>query len=124
MIIKIAENEKCQTKLDMVSLELNDLNKNLNNDAKRKQDIKDEEIKLNKMKKDNALNMNELNNKKKLAEQNFGRKAKEIFGLFFVNYLYMTKINKINFVNDYYFTLKQIYVNLKELTTKLGIKNT
>ena len=75
------------------------------------------------MKKDNALNMNELNNKKKLAEQNFGRKAKEIFGLFFVNYLYMTKINKINFVNEYYFTLKQIYVNLKELTTKLGIKN-
>jgi hypothetical protein len=75
------------------------------------------------MKKDNALNMNELNNKKKLAEQNFGRKAKEIFGLFFVNYLYMTKINKINFVNEYYFTLKQIYVNLKELTTQLGIKN-
>ena len=75
------------------------------------------------MMKDNALNMNELNNKKKLAEQNFGRRAKEIFGLFFVNYLYMTKINKINFVNEYYFTLKQIYVNLKELTTQLGIKN-
>jgi hypothetical protein len=40
MIIKIAENEKCQTKLDMVSLELNELNKNLNNDAKRNKMLK------------------------------------------------------------------------------------
>lgn len=32
----MAENEKFQNKLDMVSLELNELNKNLNNDAKRK----------------------------------------------------------------------------------------
>ena len=72
---------------------------------------------------DNALIMNELNNKRIIAEQDLGRKRKEIFGLFFVNYLYMNKISKINFVNDYYFTLKQICANLKELTTKLGIKN-
>jgi hypothetical protein len=123
MTIEIAENEKCQTKLDMISQELNELKKNLNNDAKREQDVKDEEIKLNKMIEDNALIMNELNNKKIIAEQDLGRKRKEIFGLFFVNYLYMNKISKINFVNDYYFTLKQICVNLKELTTKLGIKN-
>ena len=40
MIIEIDENEKCQTKLDMVSLELNELNKNLNNDAKRNKMLK------------------------------------------------------------------------------------
>ena len=123
MTIEIAENEKCQTKLDMVSHELNELKKNLNNYAKREQDVKEEEIKLNKMIENNALIMNELNNKKIIAEQDLGRKRKEIFGLFFVNYLYINKISKINFVNDYYFTLKQICVNLKELTTKLGIKN-
>ncbi len=50
-----------------------------------------------------------------------GSKTKEIFILFFVKYLYMNK--SINFVNDYYFALKQICANLKELTTKLGIKN-
>ena len=72
MIIEIDENEKCQTKLDMAQHELNKLNKNLNNDAKRKQDIKDEEIKLNKMMKDNALNMNELNNKKN-SRTKFGK---------------------------------------------------
>lgn len=124
MTIEIAENEKCQTKLDMVSHELSELKKNLNNDAKREQEVKDEEIKLNKMIKDNALIMNELNNKKNIAEQDLGKKRKEIFGLFFANYLYMNKINKINFVNDYYYTLKHICDNLKELTTKLGIKNT
>ncbi len=32
----MAENEKFQNKLDMVSLELNELNKNLNNDIKTK----------------------------------------------------------------------------------------
>ena len=123
MTIEIAENEKCQTKLDMVSHELNELKKNLNNDERREQDVKDEEIKLNKMIKDNALIMNELNCKKNVVEQDLGRKRKEIFGLLFVNYLYMNKISKINFVNDYYFTLKQICANLKDLTTKLGIKN-
>ena len=123
MKIEIAENEKCQTKLDMVSHELNELKNNLNNDAKREQDVKDEEIKLNKMINDNALIMNELNNKKIFAEKDLGRKGKEIFGLCIVNYLYMNKINKINFVNDYYFTLKQIIAKLKELTTQLGIKN-
>lgn len=123
MTIEIAENEKCQTKLDIVSHELNELKKNLNNDEKREQDVKDEEDKLNKMIKGNALIMNELNIKKNVVEQDLGKKRKEIFGLFFVNYLYMNKISKINFVNDYYFTLKQICANLKDLTTKLGIKN-
>jgi len=60
---------------------------------------------------------------KTIAEQNLEPKAKEIFILFFVIYLYMNKNNKINFVNNYYFALKQICANLKELTTKLGIKN-
>ena len=37
----MAENEKFQNKLDMVSLELNELNKNLNNDIKTKYNVKD-----------------------------------------------------------------------------------
>ena len=49
MTIEIAENEKCQTKLDMVSHELNELANNVNNDGKREQDVKDEENKLTEL---------------------------------------------------------------------------
>ena len=94
-----------------------------NIDEQREQNIKDEQIKLDKIRKDNEVAINELMEKKKKAENELEKKRREIFGMFFLNYMLVYKINRIKCVNNYNYCLKQKLAKLKELTSKLGIKS-
>jgi hypothetical protein len=123
MTTEIAENEKYQKEIDALLQELNQIKKEDNIDEQRQQNIKDENNKLDKMKEDNEVAINELIERKKKAEKELEKKRREIFGMFFFNYLLVYKINKINDVNNYNCCLKQKLAKLKELTSKLGIKS-
>ena len=123
MAAEMAENEKCQKEIDALLQELNQLKNEDNLDGQREQNINDEQNKLDKIRKDNEVAINELMEKKKKAENELEKKRREIFGMFFLNYMLVYKINRINCVNNYNYCLKQKLEKLKELTSKLGIKS-
>lgn len=123
MTTEIAENEKYQKEIDALLQELNQLKNEDNIDEQREQNIKNEQNKLDKIVTDNEVAINELMEKKKIAEKELEEKRREIFGMFFLNYLLIYKTNRINNVNNYNHCLRQKLVKLKELTTKLGIKS-
>lgn len=122
MAKEIANNEKCQNEIDMLLQEIDELHKKGYNEENKEQNIKNEQDKLNKLIKDNTLIMNDLINKKNNIEQDLKKRRNEIFGMFFLNYYLINKINGINNVNNYNYFLSKKIMNMKELSNKLGLK--
>ena len=123
MTTEIANNEKCQKEIDLLLEKLNALKNGPSQENNNDEKIKEMKEKLEKIKNDNLLEMNELklqeNEKRKILDD----KSKNIFGMFFMCYFLGYKINKINDVNNYNQCLKEKLQKLKELSTKLGIKS-
>ena len=123
MTTEIAENEKYQKEIDSLLQELNKMKNGDNSDEPKEQEIKDEHNKLEKMLKDFELVIKGLLEEKNKDEQYLEQKWKKIFGNFLYIYYLVFKINRINDVNNYNFCLKKKLDNLKELSSKLGIKS-
>jgi len=123
MTTEMAENEKYQKEIDTLLQDINKIKSEENTDEQNEQMIKKEQIKIDKIMKDNDILLNELNQKKNKAEEDLNKKRKEIFGLFFLNYYIVYKINRTNEANNYNYCLKLKLDKLKELSSKLGIKS-
>ena len=72
---------------------------------------------------ENDVVLNELIEKKNKVEKELQKNMRENFGLFLLNYFLIYKINRINDVNNYNYCLNKKLMNLKELSSKLGIKS-
>ena len=123
MTKEIAQNEQFQKDIDLLLHELNELKNNNNNELQREQAIKDEQNKYDKIVNDNALEINELVDKKNKADNDLQIKRNEIFKRFIFAYYLMYKINRINNLNNYNNCLKEKITKLKDLSTKLSIKS-
>jgi chromosome segregation ATPase len=123
MTAEIAENEKYQREIDALLQELENIKKEENLDEHKEQTIKDEEDKLDKILKDNELAIGELIEQKNKVEKDLEKKMRENFGMFLLNYYIIYKINRIKDVNNYNYCLNKKLMNLKELSSKLGIKS-
>ena len=123
MTAEIAENEKYQREIDSLLQELDNIKKEENLDEHKEQTIKDEEDKLDKILKDNELAIGELIEQKNKVEKDLEKKMRENFGMFLLNYYIIYKINRIKDVNNYNYCLNKKLMNLKELSSKLGIKS-
>ena len=123
MTAEIAENEKYQREIDALLQELDNIKKEENLDEHKEQTIKDEEDKLGKILKDNELAIGELIEQKNKVEKELEKKMRENFGMFLLNYYIIYKINRIKDVNNYNYCLNKKLMNLKELSSKLGIKS-
>ena len=78
---------------------------------------------LQKLKDDNALEMNQLKLQQDEKTTMLNNKRKGILVMTILCYSLGYKINKINDVNNYNQCLKEKLQKLKELSTKLGIKS-
>lgn len=123
MTTEMAENEKYQKEIDALFQEINELKKDENKDKQNELIIKDEQDKLDNIIKDNDIALNELVQKKNKIEDDLNKIRKEIFGLFLLNYYMLNKISRINETNNYNYCLKIKLEQLKELSSKLGIKS-
>ena len=123
MTTEIAENEKYQKEIDTILNEINKLKKEETSDEQKEQIIKNEQIKIDKINEENNLIINDLIQKKDKAESDLNEKRQKIFGLFFMNYYLVYKINRINEANNYNYCLKLKLDKLKEMASKLGIKS-
>ena len=123
MTTEIAENEKYQKEIDALIQEREKIKEEENLDEQKEQNIKDEENKLNKILQENDVVLNELIEKKNKVEKELQKNMRENFGLFLLNYFLIYKINRINDVNNYNYCLNKKLMNLKELSSKLGIKS-
>ena len=123
MTTEIANNEKCQKEIDLLLNEIKELQKGETQDNKDEEKLKEQKDLLQKLKDENALELSQLKIQQDEKNKTLDRKKKSIFVMVFLCYSLGYKINKINDVNNVNISLRQKLMQLKELSTKLGIKS-
>ena len=123
MTTEIANNEKCQKEIDLLLNEIKELRQKETQDNNAEEKIKEQKDMLQKLKDDNALEMNLLKLQQDEKTTMLNNKRKGILVMVFLCYSLGYKINKINDVNNVNVSLRQKLGKLKELSTKLGIKS-
>ena len=123
MTTEIANNEKCQKEIDLLLNEIKELQQKETQDNNPEEKIKEQKDMLQKLKDDNALEMNQLKLQQDEKTTMLNNKRKGILVMVFLCYSLGYKINKINDVNNVNLFLRQKLGKLKELSTKLGIKS-
>lgn len=123
MTTEIANNEKCQKEIDLLLNEIKELQQKETQDNKAEEKIKEQKDMLQKLKDDNALEMNQLKLQQDEKTTMLNNKRKRILVMTILCYSLGYKINKINDVNNVNLFLRQKLGKLKELSTKLGIKS-
>ena len=123
MTTEIANNEKCQKEIDLLLNELKELQQKETQDNNAEEKIKEQKDMLQKLKDDNALEMNQLKLQQDEKTTMLNNKRKRILVMTILCYSLGYKINKINDVNNVNLFLRQKLGKLKELSTKLGIKS-
>ena len=123
MTTEIANNEKCQKEIDLLLNEIKELQQKETQDNNAEEKIKEQKDMLQKLKDDNALEMNLLKLQQDEKTTMLNNKRKGILVMVFLCYSLGYKINKINDVNNVNLFLRQKLGKLKELSTKLGIKS-
>ena len=76
MTTEMAENEKYQKEIDTLLQDINKIKSEENTDEQNEQMIRKEQIKIDKIMKDNDILLNELNQKKNKAEEDLKTKRK------------------------------------------------
>ena len=123
MTTEIANNEKCQKEIDLLLNEIKELQQKETQDNNPEEKIKEQKDILQKLKDDNALEMNLLKLQQDEKTTMLNNKRKGILVMTILCYSLGYKINKINDVNNVNLFLRQKLGKLKELSTKLGIKS-
>jgi len=123
MTTEIANNEKCQKEIDLLLNEIKELQKGETQDNKDEEKLKEQKDLLQKLKDENALELSQLKIQQDEKNKTLDRKRNSIFVMVFLCYSLGYKINKINDVNNVNISLRQKLMQLKELSTKLGIKS-
>lgn len=123
MTTEIANNEKCQKEIDLLLNEIKELQQKETQDNNPEEKIKEQKDMLQKLKDDNALEMNLLKLQQDEKTTMLNNKRKGILVMTILCYSLGYKINKINDVNNVNLFLRQKLGKLKELSTKLGIKS-
>ena len=123
MTTEIANNEKCQKEIDILLNEIKELQKGETQDNKAEEKIKEQKDLLQKLKDENALELSQLKIQQDEKNKALENKRKSILVMVFLCYSLGYKINKINDVNNVNISLRQKLGQLKELSTKLGIKS-
>ena len=123
MTTEIANNEKCQKEIDLLLNEIKELQQKETQDNNAEEKIKEQKDMLQKLKDDNALEMNQLKLQQDEKITMLNNKRKRILVMTILCYSLGYKINKINDVNNVNLFLRQKLGKLKELSTKLGIKS-
>ena len=123
MTTEIANNEKCQKEIDLLLNEIKELQQKETQDNNPEEKIKEQKDMLQKLKDDNALEMNQLKLQQDEKTTMLNNKRKRILVMTILCYSLGYKINKINDVNNVNLFLRQKLGKLKELSTKLGIKS-
>ena len=123
MTTEIANNEKCQKEIDLLLNEIKELQQKETQDNNAEEKIKEQKDMLQKLKDDNALEMNLLKLQQDEKTTMLNNKRKGILVMTILCYSLGYKINKINDVNNVNLFLRQKLGKLKELSTKLGIKS-
>ena len=123
MTTEIANNEKCQKEIDLLLNEIKELQQKETQDNNAEEKIKEQKDMLQKLKDDNALEMNQLKLQQDEKTTMLNNKRKGILVMTILCYSLGYKINKINDVNNVNLFLRQKLGKLKELSTKLGIKS-
>ena len=123
MTTEIANNEKCQKEIDLLLNEIKELQQKETQDNNPEEKIKEQKDMLQKLKDDNALEMNQLKLQQDEKTTMLNNKRKGILVMTILCYSLGFKINKINDVNNVNLFLRQKLGKLKELSTKLGIKS-
>ena len=123
MTTEIANNEKCQKEIDILLNEIKELQKGESQDNKVEEKIKEQKDMLQKLKDENALELSQLKIQQDEKNKALENKRKSILVMVFLCYSLGYKINKINDVNNVNISLRQKLGQLKELSTKLGIKS-
>ena len=123
MTTEIANNEKCQKEIDLLLNEIKELQQKETQDNNPEEKIKEQKDMLQKLKDDNALEMNQLKLQQDEKTTMLNNKRKGILVMTILCYSLGYKINKINDVNNVNLFLRQKLGKLKELSTKLGIKS-
>ena len=123
MTTEIANNEKCQKEIDLLLKEIKELQQKETQDNNPEEKIKEQKDMLQKLKDDNALEMNQLKLQQDEKTTMLNNKRKRILVMTILCYSLGYKINKINDVNNVNLFLRQKLGKLKELSTKLGIKS-
>ena len=123
MTTEIANNEKCQKEIDLLLNEIKELQQKETQDNNPEEKIKEQKDMLQKLKDDNALEMNQFKLQQDEKTTMLNNKRKRILVMTILCYSLGYKINKINDVNNVNLFLRQKLGKLKELSTKLGIKS-
>ena len=123
MTTEIANNEKCQKEIDLLLNEIKELQQKETQDNNAEEKIKEQKDMLQKLKDDNALEMNQLKLQQDEKTTMLNNKRKGILVMTILCYSLGYKINKINDVNNVNLFLRQKLEKLNELSTKLGIKS-
>ena len=123
MTTEIANNEKCQKEIDLLLNEIKELQQKETQDNNPEEKIKEQKDMLQKLKDDNALEMNQLKLQQDEKTTMLNNKRKRILVMTILCYSLGYKINKINDVNNVNLFLRQKLGKLNELSTKLGIKS-
>ena len=123
MTTEIANNEKCQKEIDILLNEIKELQKGESQDNKVEEKIKEQKDMLQKLKDENALELSQLKIQQDEKNKSLESKRKGILVMVFLCYSLGYKINKINDMNNVNLSLRQKLGQLKELSTKLGIKS-
>ena len=123
MTTEIANNEKCQKEIDILLNEIKELQKRETQDNKAEEKLKEQKDILQKLKDENALEINQLKIQQEEKNKTLDSKRKGILVIVFLCYSLGYKINKINDMNNVNLSLRQKLGQLKELSTKLGIKS-
>ena len=123
MTTEIANNEKCQKEIDLLLNEIKELQQKETQDNNAEEKIKEQKDMLQKLKDDNALEMNLLKLQQDEKTTMLNNKRKGILVMTILCYSLGYKINKINDVNNVNLFLRQKLGKLNELSTKLGIKS-
>ena len=123
MTTEIANNEKCQKEIDLLLNEIKELQQKETQDNNAEEKIKEQKDMLQKLKDDNALEMNQLKLQQDEKTTMLNNKRKRILVMTILCYSLGYKINKINDVNNVNLFLRQKLGKLNELSTKLGIKS-
>ena len=123
MTTEIANNEKCQKEIDLLLNEIKKLQQKETQDNNPEEKIKEQKDMLQKLKDDNALEMNQLKLQQDEKITMLNNKRKRILVMTILCYSLGYKINKINDVNNVNLFLRQKLGKLNELSTKLGIKS-
>ena len=123
MTTEIANNEKCQKEIDSLLEEIKELKKGEDKGSANEEKLKEQRDKLEKIKEENAVEINELKLKEEEKRKTLADKSKDILAMTFMCHFLRYKINKINDEYNINLFLRQKLEKLKELSTKLGIKS-